>query len=86
MKLSNDLNTRLNEAKTNEDVAKILNDSIKKAAEAGIILEDDDLVDIAGGVDGQIGDTKKYFNLRLVTEGSGDQIRKVYVGDRDIST
>ena len=49
MKLTNELKGKLENAKTEEEAKKIIDETKKDVEDAGIILDDEDLDKVAGG-------------------------------------
>ena len=50
MKLTNELKSKLENAASEEEVKKIIGDTKKSVEDAGVILDDDDLDKVAGGM------------------------------------
>jgi len=50
MKLTEELKEKLKNASSKEEVKKILEETRKSAEEAGVILDDEDLDNVAGGI------------------------------------
>ena len=54
MKLTDELQNKLGNAKSEDEVKKILGETKQNVEEAGVVLDDAELEQISGGVDGGV--------------------------------